>query len=199
MDFLQTSVLAQVCLGIGLAQLAGLRAFLPVALIGVFSAFELFGAPALAGTWFSFFAYSWVWIGLFGCAFIELVLDKLPLMSQVQDLLFGPLRLAAGAVVFGAALAAQLPAVIIVGMIAGALLASAAHFAKGALRITRSADGLTNAFMSLFFDLVVAAGAVATLLFPLLGILFLLFLLYFLYRVKKTRRKKYKGLRLLRE
>jgi len=201
MDFLLSSVLAQVCLGVGLAQLAGLRAFLPVALLGLFSAHGLFGAPELAGTWFAFLELPWVWIALFAMALVELTLDKLPAVYQAQDLLFTPLRVAAGAAAFGAALAAQPAVVVIVGMVAGAALAAIAHFAKGALYINRQAsDGTASAFLSLFLDLVVAAGAVAVLLFPLLGILFLLFLLYFVYRVRKTkRRKKYKGLRLLRE
>jgi uncharacterized membrane protein len=118
-DFLLNSPFAQAAMGAGLATLCGLRAFLPLALFGLFARYNLLSAPDLQGTGFAFLTNPWVIGILFALAAFEIVADKLPALGGAQDFIAIPLRMAAGAAVFGASLASEGAVAIVVGIMAG--------------------------------------------------------------------------------
>ncbi len=201
MDALFDSIVALVSMGAGLATLSGLRAFLPLGFVGLVTHYDLFGAFDLRGTPFSVLENPWVVSILLILAVLEIATDKVPLIDTVQDVVATPLRIVAGAIIFGAALAQQDAVVLAAGVVAGGALAGTTHAAKGALRpsATVVTGGAANPFISFFEDVVAGLGSLLLILLPVLGILLVLFVVYFIYRVRKRRRRKYKGLRILKE
>lgn len=201
MDVLFDSIPALAAMGAGLAGLSGLRAFLPLALVGLISRLGLFGAFDLGGTPFAVLENPWVIGILLALALLEITADKVPLLDSAQDLVVGPLRMLAGALIFGAALAQQDTAVLVAGMIGGGAVAGATHAAKGALRpgATAFSGGTANPFISLFEDLFSFLGTFLIAILPILGLLLVLFVIFVIYRVRQRRQRKYKGLRILRD
>jgi hypothetical protein len=181
MDALTNSLIALIGMGGGQSTLTGLRAFLPLAIVGLISRFGLFGAYTLDDTPFAVLENPWLIGILLFLTVLELAADKMPVLDSAQDLVAGPLRVIAGAVVFGAALAQQDTGVLVAGMVGGAALAGATHAVKSVIRpaATASSGGTVNPFISLFEDLAAALGTLVD-------------------RVARRRRRKYKGLRILR-
>src|ERR687895_1408875 len=86
--------------GIGLSSVAGIRAYLPLALVGLFAALGLFVLPEPLGI-----LGSWVVVGaLFVLALLETVLDKVSALDPLLDYVQTPVRIASGAVLFSAVL-----------------------------------------------------------------------------------------------
>jgi uncharacterized membrane protein len=200
-DVLFNSVFAQVGMGAGLATLSGLRAFLPLALVGLFSRYQWLSAPDLHGTGFAFLQDPWL-IGIFfALALAEIVADKIPVLNRAQDFVAIPLRIVAGAILFGAALVQNGTPVTVVGMVAGGAIAGVSHGAKSVVKpgATAATTGTAGPFISLFEDVAAALGTVLVMLLPVVGIALLLFLLFLIYRILRRRRSKYKGLRILRD
>lgn len=201
MDFLLHSPTAHVCLGAGLAGLCGFRAFLPIALLGLFSRLGYLAAPSLANTPFSFLEQTWVIIVFFVLAVVEMGLDKISEQRLAVDFVFNPLRVLAGALAFASTLAEYGTVPLVVGAVAGAIIALVAHVAQGALRSAVDGAGTERSapFLSFFEDIAVIIGAFALLLLPWLGIPVLFFVFFLVYRVRVRRKRKYRGLRILRD
>lgn len=185
--------------GIGLSSIAGVRAYLPLALVGLFARLGLFELPApfdlLSG---------WLVIGaLLVLALVETGLDKVPALDTILDVVQTPLRIVAGAILFAAALQAGVapdglgelvPEAAVGGGIAG-LVAGL----KAVLRPPSNAAsvGVSAPFLSTFEDVVAVVGGILAVLVPLVPLLFVAFLLFFFYRVRKRRGRKFGGLRIL--
>lgn len=201
MDFLMDSTVAHVLLGLGLACLCGFRAFLPLFLLVLAIRMAFLGAPAVEGTWADFLERDWVLIALGALALLEMVLDKITSPKLAFDLVMTPLRVAAGALAFAVPLSGRGLITTIIAAMAGGAVALIGHTARGALRPgAEETAGLHNRpFLSLFEDVATVAGTVAVLAFPFLGALLFLFVLFLVYRVRMRRRRKYKGLRILRD
>ncbi|MCJ7796695.1 MAG: DUF4126 domain-containing protein [Thermoleophilia bacterium] len=173
MDVLFNSLAALTATGGGLSSLSGLRAFLPLALVGLISRYGLFGAFDLDDTPFAILQNPWVIAILLALAVFEIVADKVPVVDSLQDVVAGPLR----------------------------ILAGATHAAKGIVRpgATAASGGTANPFISFLEDLFTFFGTFLVILLPILGLLLVLFVLFVIYRVRRRRRRKYKGLRILKE
>jgi uncharacterized membrane protein len=201
-EFLFNGILGNTAQGAGLSTLSGLRAFLPLALAGLLARTEVLGDTFdLDGSSFAFLESSWAIVIFATIALLELTADKVPLLDTAQDLLATPLRVLAGAVLFGAALADQQTAVVVAGLVGGGVIAGAAHAVKGVIRpgATIATGGAVNPFLSLFEDVAAALGTVILILLPILGALLLLFLLLLIFGIGRRRKRKYKGLRILRD
>lgn len=201
MDVLFNSLAALTATGGGLSSLSGLRAFLPLALVGLISRYGLFGAFDLDDTPFAILQNPWVIAILLALAIFEIVADKVPVVDSLQDVVAGPLRILAGAIIFGAALAQQNTPVLVAGMVGGGALAGVTHAAKGIVRpgATAVSGGTANPFISFFEDIFTFFGTFLVIILPVLGLLLVLFVLFVIYRVRRRRRRKYKGLRILNE
>lgn len=201
-ELLFNSLFANTALGAGLSTLSGLRAFLPVALFGLLARTGIFGDSLdLTGTPFAFLEETWVIVVLGTVALLEMGADKIPVLDSVQDLLATPLRILAGAVLFGAALADEQTAAVVAGMVGGGVVSGAAHAVKGVIRpgATVVSGGAVNPFLSLFEDVAAAVGTLLLVLLPILGLLVVLFLFFLIFRLTRRRRRKYRGLRILRD
>ncbi len=181
--------------GIGLSSVAGVRAYLPLALVGIFARLGLFDLP----TPFDLLS-SWLVITvLLALAFVESGLDKVPALDSVLNVVQTPVRIVAGALLFSAALEAGLDVGAIPELAAGGGIAGAIAVLKTLLRPAANAAsaGVSPPFLSAFEDVVAVVGGVLAVLVPLVSLVLVAFLLFFFYRVRKRRGRKFGGLRIL--
>ncbi len=187
--------LFMVGIGVGLSSVAGIRAYLPLALVGLFARLGLFTLSAPFDL-----LDDWLVVGaLLVLALLESGLDKLPALDPVLDIVQTPLRIVAGAVLFAVALRAGLDVAGIPELAAGAGIAGLVAVLKVVLRPSAgvSAAGVSTAFLSFFEDVVAGVGGVVAVLVPFLPLAFVGFLLFFFFRVRRRRGRKYGGLRIL--
>lgn len=187
--------LFMVGIGVGLSSVAGIRAYLPLALVGLFARLGLFTLSAPFDL-----LDDWLVVGaLLVLALLESGLDKLPALDPVLDIVQTPLRIVAGAVLFAVALRAGLDVAGIPELAAGAGIAGLVAVLKVVLRPSAgvSAAGVSTAFLSFFEDVVAGVGGVVAVLMPFLPLAFVGFLLFFFFRVRRRRGRKYGGLRIL--
>jgi hypothetical protein len=181
--------------GVGLSSVAGLRAYLPLALVGIFARLGLFELPAP----FDLLGNGLVIAALLALALVESGLDKVPALDTVLDVIQTPIRIVAGAVLFSAALEAGLDVGAIPELAAGGAIAGTVGVLKAVLRPPANATsaGVSAPFLSTFEDVVAVVGGILAVLVPLVPLLLVAFLLFFFYRVRKRRGRKYGGLRVL--
>ncbi len=185
--------------GVGLSSVAGVRAYLPLALVGLFARLGLFDLPTpfdLLSGWFVIGA-------LLVLALVETSLDKVPALDTVLDVVQTPLRIVAGAVLFAAAFQAGVTPdgfrELVPEAAAGGGIAAVVAVLKVILRppANVASAGVSAPFLSIFEDVVAVVGGVLAVLVPLVPLLFVAFLLFFFYRVRKRRGRKFGGLRIL--
>ncbi len=173
--------------GLGLATPAGLNAYLPlliVALADRFSNLITLGKP------FDLLASN-VGIGLLLFFLtVEVVVDKVPGVDHVNDLIQTVIRPAAGALLMMAGTEdGQLNSAV--AFFVGLFAAGTVHAAKTAVRPawTVTTGGIANPFVSFAEDLVAAISAIVALLAPALVLVFLvLFAAFFVWAIRKVRR-----------
>jgi hypothetical protein len=192
------SIYARACMGAGLAVLSGVRAFLPVAFLALYSRLEFASAPVLDGTAFAFLEEIWGVALLLGLAVVELALDKIFPSAPVFARIMQPIKMLLGGMVFAAATA---PEGWIASVVAGVLGLVIAGLTDRVRRQTRS--GMTSnttavVLVSIYEDLAVLIGTLLFVLVPLIGALLACLLGLFFYRVERRRRRKHKGLRILK-
>jgi uncharacterized membrane protein len=181
--------------GIGLSSVAGVRAFLPLVLVGLFARLGLFELP----TPFAFLE-DWAVIGVFAVlALLESGLDKIPALDSAFDYVQTPLRIVVGAILFAAALQEGIDVGAIPELVAGGVIAGLVSFLKTILRPAANAvsAGVSASFLSLLEDAVALLGGVIAVFVPLVPLALVAFLLFFLFRVRRRRGRKYGGLRIL--
>ena len=175
--------------------MAGVRAYLPLALVGIFARLGLFELPSpfdLLGDWP-------VIAVLLALAFVESGLDKIPALDTALDVVQTPIRIIAGAVLFSAALGVGLSVEAIPELAAGGTVAGTVAVLKAVLRPPANAAsaGVSAPFLSTFEDVVAVVGGILAVLVPLVPLLLVAFLLFFFYRIRRRRGRKYGGLRIL--
>jgi len=184
-------------LGVGLASVAGVRAFVPLALFSLFARLEFIVEPDILGL-----QSDWaVVLVLSALAVVEIVLDKIRALDPTFGYIMVPIRMVAGAILFAAVYVpgALLEAVAVPGLVAGGAIAGLVAGLKVILRpLSRgSSAGVSTAFLSAMEDFVAVFGGVVGLFLPFLPLLFVGFLLFFFNRIRKRRGRKYGGLRIL--
>jgi hypothetical protein len=165
----------QIAAGIGLASCAGLRAFLPLFVVG---ASARFGWVRLAEpfTWLDSDA-ALVLLGTAVAA--EILADKLPVVDHFLDAIGVFVKPVAGMLVMASTLSATSPlAATVLALILGMPVAAGVHLIKAKTRIvsTVSTMGLANPVQSVVEDVASLAGCVLCVLLPIvaLGIILLL-------------------------
>jgi hypothetical protein len=192
-----------VSLGVGLASVAGVRAFLPLALVGLFWQLNLLGPPEILDL-----PNGWIVVEVLAAlAVLEIALDKVRALDPAFGYVMIPIRIAAGAVLFAVALepGAVVDAGAAPGLVAGGVIAGVVAVLKVIFRPSSKtqAAGVSTTFLSALEDVVALVGCVLALLVPwlplatLLPIVLVAFLLYFYYRVRRRRGRKFGGLRIL--
>ncbi|MCA1718334.1 MAG: DUF4126 domain-containing protein [Actinobacteria bacterium] len=182
-------------MGIGLASVAGVRAYLPLVLVGLFARLGLYALPAPFG-----FLDDWPVIGALAVlALLESGLDKVPALDPVLDYVQTPLRIVAGAILFAAALQEGIDVGAIPELVVGGAIAGLVSILKIILRPAANvaSAGVSASFLSLVEDAVALLGGIIAVLAPLVPLALVAFLLFFFFRVRRRRGRKYGGLRIL--
>jgi len=201
MDVVFKSIYARACMGAGLAVLTGLRAFIPVAFLALYSRLEFRSAPILTGTTFGFLLKTWVIILFFVLAVAELLLDKFLLVSRTRDQILQPIKIVLGGMVFAAAMAPDgWIAMTVCGLLGLAIAGLADHVRRSMRPTTPPAKGETApvVLISIYEDLLVLVATLLFVLLPLIGALVACFLGLLFYRLRRKQRRKHKGLRILK-
>jgi Domain of unknown function (DUF4126) len=161
-------VVPSLALGIGLAACAGIRAWLPLLLVG---GLARWGVISLSPS-FQFIASSRALI-LFGVAtLVEIAGDKIPAVDHALDALSTVLRPAAGALLASSVLwsVSDPLTALALGTAVGAPSALVPHAAKSTLRVASTAftGGLANPVLSFLEDAAALVMFALTVLVPLL-------------------------------
>jgi hypothetical protein len=192
------SIYARACMGAGLAVLSGVRAFLPIAFVALYSRLEFASAPVLDSTAFGFLNELWCISLLLGLAVVELALDKIMVNSKLLARIMQPIRALLGGMVFAAVLS---PEGWIASAVAGVLGVAIAGLTDHVRRQSRSGmttDTAAVVLVSIYEDIAVLVGTLLFVLVPLIGALLACLLGLFFYRVQRRSRRKHKGLRILK-
>lgn len=182
-------VLAQVASGIGLAACAGLRAFLPLFVVGLAGRAEwipltdkfewLASTPALV---------------VFGVAVVvEILADKFPVVDHFLDSIQAFVKPIAGAVLAASVLAELTPLqASVAGLVTGGAVAGTVHLTKANLRLVSSATtaGLANPVLSVVEDVGAFVGSVLALVVPVLLVLALAGALIGVWAFIRRRRRR---------
>jgi uncharacterized membrane protein len=201
--------------GIGLSSVAGVRAFLPLALAALFAALGPFAVPvpyADPGGW-------WIVVGvLVALAVLEIVLDKIPALERPLNYAMVPVKMLSGAMLFAAVIATEDPfgrvsspgtlqtwtvpevvSPLVPWLVVGAAMAGVVAVVKVLLRppAKTASAGVSVAFLSSFEDVVGLVGGTLGFFVPYLPLLLVAFVLFFYYRVRRRRGRKFGGLRIL--
>jgi Domain of unknown function (DUF4126) len=184
-------------LGVGLASVAGVRAFVPLALYALFARLGFIVPPDLLGL-----QSDWTVVGVFSAlAIVEIVLDKVRAIDPAFGYAMVVVRGLAGAALFATMFepGALLDASAVPGLVFGGAIATLVAVLKVIIRpsSSTSAAGVSTAFLSAIEDVVAVLGGVAGLFLPFVPLLLVGYLLFFFNRIRKRRGRKYGGLRIL--
>jgi hypothetical protein len=184
-------------LGVGLASVAGVRAFVPLALFALFARLGFIVPPDLLGL-----QVGWAVVGVFSAlAFAEIALDKFRALDPGFSYAMVVVRGLAGAALFETMFepGALLDASAAPGLVLGAGIAVLVAVLKLITRPTSSTEsaGVSTAFLSGLEDVVAVLGGAVGLFLPFVPLLLVGFLLFFFNRIRKRRGRKYGGLRIL--
>jgi hypothetical protein len=184
-------------LGLGLASVAGLRAFLPLALFALFAQLGFIVPPDILGL-----QSSWAVVGIFAAlAVLEIVLDKVRALDPAFGYVMIPFKIAAGAALFATMLSpgAVLEAAAAPEIVAGAGIAALVAVLAVTLRPSAGTGtaGVSTTFLSAIQDAVALVGGILALFVPYVSVLLVAFLLFFFNRIRKRRGRKFGGLRIL--
>ena len=162
-------IVPSLALGIGLAACAGLRAWLPLLLLG---GLARWGVVDLSPS-FEFVASTRALI-LFGVAtVVEIAGDKIPVVDHTLDALSTVLRPAAGSLLAASVLwqVSDPLTAMALGVAVGAPSALVPHAAKSTLRVvsTSFTGGLANPILSLIEDAIAFVLFVLTVVLPVLA------------------------------
>ncbi len=185
-------ILLAVGLGIGLASVAGIRAFPPLAFVYYLTLLEGPFLPVEV-------PYGVVIATLVALAVLEIVLDKLRTVERTFNYVMVPVRISSGAVLFGSMSSASTISGAVPWLVAGGLVAGSVAVLKVLFRPPAQApsSGVAHTTLSVFEDIIGVVGGVLALFVPLLPMLLVAFLLFFFSRIRKRRGRKFGGLRIL--
>jgi hypothetical protein len=184
-------------LGVGLASVAGVRAFVPLALYALFAQLGFIVPPDLLGL-----PADWTVVGVLSAlAVAEILLDKVRALDPGFGYVMVVVRALAGAVLFEAMYVpgALLDGGALPGLLLGAGIAAFVAVLKVFLRPSSGTPsaGVSTAFLSGVEDVVAILGGLIGLFLPFVPLALVGFLLFFFNRIRKRRGRKYGGLRIL--
>lgn len=167
----------QIMMGVGLAASAGLRAFVPLLVVGLAGRLELVPLSA---------PFAWMSttpaLIAFGVAVgVEVVGDKFPLVDHFLDAAGTLVRPLAGALVGAAPITFLDPLTgLVVGVILGGAAAGGVHAAKATLRLGSSVatGGLANPLISASEDAASLSASVVSLFIPVVTFTLAMAVLY---------------------
>ena len=176
----------------GLAGSAGLNAYIPLLLVALAARFPL-NEPLLNLTEPYSVLGSWWAIGIISVVLvIEMLVDKVPAVDTINDMIQTFVRPAAGAVLFAANanIVNDIHPVLALG--AGLIVAGSVHAVKGVSRpvVTAITAVTVNLLVSLLEDVVAFFTSILAIFLPVLGAVLLVILLIYGWRRYRRRQRR---------
>ena len=172
----------------GLSAATGLNAYLPLLIVGLIARFTDW--ITLKTPW-NTLENTWVLVVVAILLLIETVVDKIPAVDTVNDMIQTFIRPAAGAILFAASSNVISEISPVAAMICGLIVAGGVHAAKATARpvITAGTAGTGNPVISAAEDVVSGVSAFMAIVLPVLAAIFIAaFLgLFIWWRVRKGR------------
>jgi len=165
--------LSHIFTSFGLSASAGLNAYLPlliVALVARFTDLIRLNIP------FDALTNGWV-IALLGVlTLIEVLVDKIPVVDTINDIIHTFVRPAAGAILFAASSNAISDVHPVLALICGILVAGAVHAAKTTTRplVTATTAGTANPVVSTIEDITSGVVSLLSILVPIVAFVLIL-------------------------
>lgn len=172
----------------GLSSAAGLNAYLPlliVALVARFSDLLTLNPPWNA-------MESWWVIGVLSVLLlIEIIVDKVPAVDTVNDVIHTVIRPVAGAILFASSAGSVGEVHPVLAMICGLFVAGGVHAVKATARpvITGTTAGIANPVVSTLEDVLSLTVTVLAIVLPILALLLLVGVLIWFVRRRRHRRE----------
>lgn len=170
----------------GLSASAGLNAYIPLLLVGLIARYT--NLMQLNAPWDTL-TNPWIILMLCILVIIEMLVDKVPAVNHLNDLIQTLIRPAAGAIAFAASTNVATDLNPALALAAGLLVAGTVHVAKaGALRpaVTATTGGAGNIPVSIAEDIVSTVLSIVAIVLPILvGTLLIVlaaFIVWWLYR-----------------
>lgn len=173
----------------GLSASAGLNAYIPLLTIALVDRLTD-GLIDLQGPWV--WLSSWWTIGVLAVLLtVELLVDKVPALDTVNDIIQTVVRPAAGAILFAASTRA-IGLHPVLAAICGVILAGGVHTVKAGGRpvVTATTGGTANPIVSTIEDIVAAIGSVIAVVYPYLVVVFFLLLVLLIVLLLVWRRRR---------
>ncbi len=187
MDFV--TALGGIGAAFGLATSAGLNAYIPLLIVALVARFtdliHLAEPYDLLTSW-------WVIGALAVLLVIEMLVDKVPAVDSINDVVQTFVRPAAGAVLFAANAGVINDLSPVLALLAGVLLAGTVHTTKAAARpiITASTAGTGNWLVSLLEDVAATFMSLLSIILPILMLFASILLIALGIRFWRRRRRQ---------
>lgn len=189
-DPLSPVALTTLLTALGLSSTAGLRAYLPLLILGIASdirgpdgaallpvqdQFHILGNPIVLGV-------------LAILVILEFLADKVPGVDHISDIVHTVIRPAAGALIMAGSANTLSDESKIVAAIVGALVALATHFMKSSTRaaVSTTTAGVGNPVASFLEDILVVGVILLLVLAPIVGFIALVLLLILFFKAAKA-------------
>lgn len=186
--------LMNVSAAFGFSTSAGLNAYIPMLIVALTARFT--NLIELQEP-YNVLTSPWVIGTLVVLLVIEMLVDKIPAVDTVNDVVHTLVRPAAGALLFAANADVITDINPIIAVVMGLLLAGGVHAAKGATRplVTATTGGTGNWFVSLMEDVTAVFVSIMSLFLPLImaGVILLVMALLLTWYVRRRRRKAVSG------
>jgi hypothetical protein len=186
----QENGMIEILSAFGLSAATGLNAYLPLLIVGLLGRFTDW--ITLESPW-NALENTWVLVAVAVLLLIETIVDKIPAVDTINDIIQTLIRPAAGAILFAAHnnMIAELSPVV--AMICGLLVAGGMHALKATARpiITASTAGVGNPAVSVLEDIVSGISAFMAIVLPVLAavIIAAIFGLLIWWRMRRIRRR----------
>ena len=186
------SALGGIAAAFGLSTSAGLNAYIPLLLVALAARFPSDAPWIRLSEPYDVITNGWIIGALVVLLLIEMLVDKIPAVDTLNDMIQTFIRPAAGAFLFAANAEVISDASPVLAVIAGLLVAGSVHATKGAVRpaVTATTAGTGNWLVSLLEDIVAFFLSLLSILLPLLAFVVLLLLVFFAVRFVRRRRKR---------
>ena len=172
----------------GLSSSAGLNAYVPLLVVALLARFT--DLITLKPPWSAL--ESWWAIGvLVVLLLIEILVDKIPAVDSVNDVIQTFVRPVAGAILFAGSAGVIADVHPVLALICGLLVAGGVHAVKATARpiVTGTTGGTLNPVVSTAEDVLSLVVAVVAIVLPVLALVFLLLLIVWFIRRRRRKRR----------
>jgi hypothetical protein len=181
--------LSNIMTSFGLSASAGLNAYLPlliVALTARFTDLIHLNAP------FDALTSGWVIAVLAVLTVIEVLVDKIPAVDTINDVIQTVVRPAAGAILFAASSNVIQDIHPVLALICGILIAGAVHTVKATARplVTATTAGTANPVVSTAEDVVSGLVSLLSILVPIVAVILIAVGVYLILRASRRLRAR---------